>query len=539
MVGTTYYDFQSNGSMGNRIVVDGNGGVHFCWMGSSNQLLNPRGIYYGFISPTGDSLPPVLLPGRDQAGYPNLDVWNGAANPSIRNTAVIGYHNSLSLGTRLAFDSGRGLGQFSIDSTSFPTGAGNFIWPKISIDANDNIQAVASEAVNDPQQRFGYMYTRLPFGSSTWTDPIIFDFGYTASPVITSSPISGKSAVVWTEPTMQDVNQYDNNVMYSQSLDGINWDFGTGSVYITTYPPTAQGDTTLRAYTDVDAVYDYNDNLHIIWNAAYVTRDTANAMVVLYRTALFHWSAQTGINLIYEHPVREWPCDMGAWNLPIAKMSIGVDDSNFLFVVFTRFDPSDYAQFDTLSADPSPCGGDNAMPCGNGEIYMTYSTDNGNNWRNPMNLTNTPTPNCAPGFCDSDNWSSLAEHVDNYLHILYIDDKDAGGLPLNEGSPTLDPVVYLKIPNPARSGGGCDYVLGDANNSGIFNGLDVTYSVGYFKGGPPPPYSCDCPPHGIFYVGGDVNGSCSFNGLDVTFMVAYFKGGPMVSACPDCPPLIR
>jgi hypothetical protein len=82
----------------------------------------------------------------------------------------------------------------------------------------------------------------------------------------------------------------------------------------------------------------------------------------------------------------------------------------------------------------------------------------------------------------------------------------------------------------------CQYIPGDANGVGGFSGLDVTYSVRYFKGGPLPPYSCDCPPHGTWYVAGDVNGSCSFTGLDVTYMVRYFKGGLAPIPCPDCPP---
>ena len=33
------------------------------------------------------------------------------------------------------------------------------------------------------------------------------------------------------------------------------------------------------------------------------------------------------------------------------------------------------------------------------------------------------------------------------------------------------------------------YVVGDVNNNSVFNGLDVVYSVNYFKGiGPAPPY---------------------------------------------------
>ncbi len=84
--------------------------------------------------------------------------------------------------------------------------------------------------------------------------------------------------------------------------------------------------------------------------------------------------------------------------------------------------------------------------------------------------------------------------------------------------------------------GGCEYVVGDANNSHNLNGLDVTYGVSYFKGGPPPPFTCDCPPHGTWYVAGDVNGSCTYNGLDITYAVSYFKGGPLPQPCPDCPP---
>ncbi|HBC47317.1 MAG TPA: hypothetical protein DCZ43_09750 [candidate division Zixibacteria bacterium] len=87
---------------------------------------------------------------------------------------------------------------------------------------------------------------------------------------------------------------------------------------------------------------------------------------------------------------------------------------------------------------------------------------------------------------------------------------------------------------------GCHYIVGDANGSNIFTGLDVTYCVRYFKGGPPPPYTCECPPGGgnFWYVAGDVNGSCSFTGLDITYMVRYFKGGATPIPCASCPPIV-
>jgi len=84
----------------------------------------------------------------------------------------------------------------------------------------------------------------------------------------------------------------------------------------------------------------------------------------------------------------------------------------------------------------------------------------------------------------------------------------------------------------------CPYVPGDANGDGIFNGLDVTYSVQYLKGGgQPPPNICLCLPNGNLFAAADANGNCVFNGLDITYMVNYLKGiGPAPQGCPDCPP---
>jgi hypothetical protein len=90
-------------------------------------------------------------------------------------------------------------------------------------------------------------------------------------------------------------------------------------------------------------------------------------------------------------------------------------------------------------------------------------------------------------------------------------------------------------------GHGCDYHVGDINGNGQTNGIDVTYAVGFFKGGAIPLIDCGspigpCPQTSPFYAAGDVNGSCVFNGIDITFFVGYLKGGPGLIFCPSCPP---
>jgi hypothetical protein len=95
---------------------------------------------------------------------------------------------------------------------------------------------------------------------------------------------------------------------------------------------------------------------------------------------------------------------------------------------------------------------------------------------------------------------------------------------------------------PVTGPSNCQYVPGDINGNGTTNGIDVTYGVGFFKGGALPPVNCGtpigpCPQPISFYAAGDVNGSCVFNGIDITYFVGYLQGTqPGLLFCPSCPP---
>jgi hypothetical protein len=145
---------------------------------------------------------------------------------------------------------------------------------------------------------------------------------------------------------------------------------------------------------------------------------------------------------------------------------------------------------------------------------------------------------------DSDYYGISAGVTDISLDPLF-----TGGNPydyhLTENSPCIDAGSPSSEPDPDGSradmgvyyysSGGCNYTTGDINGSGITNGVDVTYGVGYFKGGAVPPVSCACGTHGTLFVAGDVNGDCNFNGIDIAYFVTYLKGGTALRPCPDCP----
>jgi hypothetical protein len=112
----------------------------------------------------------------------------------------------------------------------------------------------------------------------------------------------------------------------------------------------------------------------------------------------------------------------------VAYPNLGVNSENYLFAVWSEMNNNDVS-----------AGG-----YSNGELYTTFSWDNGESWFFTINITNSPTPGCAPMDCDSDVWVSLAEKVDFYtLHVLYIDDNDAGDAGAGQGIGTTNAVLYL------------------------------------------------------------------------------------------------
>jgi hypothetical protein len=417
-VGYTQYDYQTNGSTGNRVVVGSDGNLHFAWM-KGYPYPTHRWIYYNCLS-TEWQWPGsgTQVSYRDGDGYCQISA-------TLDSRAVIAYHNAWTTGAEslyLATDSYPCLGFFYYQHPPGRLGTNYLTWPYITVDRTGRIHLIAMQSVGSVQP-FGY--SRSINGGTTWTALTRVDTLKDISPIITSSPVSGKVAIVYTHPA-DTSTQWKNDIYYIQSADGTTWDFRTGKVNVTQY---GQGGDSLWAYTDCDAVYDYNDNLHIVWNAQYVTTG------IYYKTFLLHYDVASGNVSEITHSDSLWPsagCDFSNWNWFMAKESIGRDSLNHLFVTYTSWDTSDC----------SACG------YANGDIYMNLSVDGGATWSQTVNMTNSHTPGCVSGDCDSDHWSSLAEEVNANLHVFFVNDKDAGGIPQSECAATDNPMLYLAYQNP-------------------------------------------------------------------------------------------
>jgi hypothetical protein len=288
-------------------------------------------------------------------------------------------------------------------------------------------------------------YTRSEDGGDTWTDLVQVDTVMTISSVIAASPVSGKVALAYSK-TQDTTTQWNNDIVYFASSDGTDWDWDNGMVNITNY---LTDNDSAWAYTDLDVIIDYDDYVHVLWSDQWVTDEG-----IYYRTDLKHYSENSGeITTILHHPDSLWIDISGAWNRSISKMNLGVSESGGVFATWTQFDTSDVS-----------AGG-----YGNGDIYMSYSYDDGATWATPINMTDSQTPGCYPGQCESDHWSTLADVVNDSLHVIYIEDKDAGGIPQTEGSATENPVKYMTYPTPGPSG------INDVDNRPLNFSLNQNY----------------------------------------------------------------
>jgi hypothetical protein len=96
----------------------------------------------------------------------------------------------------------------------------------------------------------------------------------------------------------------------------------------------------------------------------------------------------------------------------------------------------------------NPWGDTSAAGYPNYDVFGSYSSDGGATWSKAVNLTNTSSKDCNPPTCDCEDYANLAEIVDDTLHILFVEDKDAGASIQTppEGVTTLNPVRYWKVP---------------------------------------------------------------------------------------------
>ncbi|MCX6829917.1 MAG: hypothetical protein NT002_11645 [candidate division Zixibacteria bacterium] len=505
-IGVTIHDNQHYGSMQRQVDWRGTQMVHFAWTKQTTTVMDELwqtgyeaydaglGIFLQEGSADSGGCDVHAGAPNNISGYVGLDVdTEGKAILCIDHTET-GYAGDSK--PTVWYDYAPGFCYFVPyrskvpDSTTDYGNPGQYVyrWPSMEYQVwnGDTVTHVLAQWDNwhylDPHLGSGYSGNmRISYfrrvGSDTvghWEyPPKAIDTVSSISAVVTASRVSGKVALVWTAGYAEPPDDNSSPWRYPQYSDvyymmsdnmGATW---TPTVNVTkyNYVPDESG---WLAETDLSALIDTDDQLHIIWNAREATPSLDGPVFNHFHGCrLFHWD--NGNNVITTIKDANWDipdsgCYGDVWNrMSIVKMQLSECDGKFyaLFVQFNDIahgiDNDCYRQMDEAAA--------------NGELYMSVSDNGGLNWDIARNLTNTYTPHCdtiGAVICGSEMWPSMSRfgmdksggdwtgipivdpsgsYIGNwYLDVLYVQDRYPGACVQDDGVWTYNPVKWFRLP---------------------------------------------------------------------------------------------
>jgi hypothetical protein len=467
--GTTYYDYQHNGTAGKMIAVDALGMVSVVWMnGLYPDPAQTRQVFYNVWDPLSANFifdtVGIRIDAAPRAGYVcQVTDANGFCYPAFHQTGGGGEPHAAAAGDYAAYSDA--FTSWEPDWCYDGTQDLQLIWPKIAMDINGVLHMVSTESplsgvAGDPQRIY---YSRgIPefdeygfFLDILWDDMDcggfqVFDTVMVIAPVVAASRHTDRIAIVWShskDDLLNNPSQYNNDIYLMVSEDGgLNWGDKINVTQWTDPDPVCLYEThdtlacnrdTMRAYTDCSILFDENDNIHVAFTVGafwwYYPGETDTGWINAAISKIYHWSEATHC---YSEVADGWrpSYDPGAWQRTAQRPSLALDPSNgYLYCSYMFYDTLTYSEGGYPLSD----------------AFVTVSTDGGTNWAVGTNVTNT-TPDVIPvptGESENERDITLAPLVsDGFLHMEYIFDKDAGGIPQDEGIATVNPVIYQRIP---------------------------------------------------------------------------------------------
>ena len=478
-IGTTWYDFQKNGSMGRMISVTSvalGGYRHISWMWTAAVYPGTQRRVYARSKPQGGSWSTAeeVGLGTVNSGYCNHTHLNDGTSVSLfHRTGVAGNYSYIAVADLPAanplytrkWDIPDDMPEGSGEPGAWPKGDILYVEDTVETGGPINylhIIETESNLAAGAEQPIGYM--------RCWIDPSdpnnlkcqtpttggaiynitantaftgnVYTFGISCdvSGVVATNRYGGSTgarvAIAYLPQAVEGSCDDWYNAGYIECMDN-----GAGWIDGSDWPPTTHlvADYTgrnERAFHDISACYDYDDSLHLVWTTA--GYDPSNPGTYQPGVArIYHWCKEYGVSLVASK-IQEG-ANPPAHHINASKVSVSPKlpalhgDSTYLFCVWIQVDSSD-----------QNAAGD----VGNGDIFGSGSFDGGNTWGKVLNLTGTKSPGCAAGDCISEAGPSLALNMADAgdLHIEYICDQDAGFGIYDEGVWTENPVMYMRLP---------------------------------------------------------------------------------------------
>ena len=413
VVGYTTYDWQYNGPMLTRCIVDPvANGIHCSWMFCATQPsagAPDRNEYYNFYDFATRTW---LVPGTGQSVYTLKSGFGSMSSDPTSGSAIIATHQSISsvLNTVVALDVGPGTGLFSYSS-----GLVDHQWPAVGATSNGWIHtatvSVSSAATGSSDSIY---YTRVQtwpnWTTPTYIQPPAPSAGF-CTQNIAASRTSNKVVVMWESSD----DLYPERAFYTISTDGgATW----GTVTQLPFPPSYGGIVPGYHISSLSGMFDNTDNLRIVASVA-DTGYTMPAQIWMYSPA----NTGNPWTLIHHYEADTLNAAVGYNAIFATRPTIAQDASTNNFYVC-------WEQFDSLNYEP-------LTDLARADIHVAELTNNGQTVSRKGRITDYNTT--------SKRWPCVAGVKNDTVFVQYVIDSIAGFELYTQGTWTRNPVVLQRF----------------------------------------------------------------------------------------------
>ena len=486
VLGSTYYDLQTNSAVQDRIVMNSNGDISATWTASeeNSTSFSDRGTGYSHFDPNTNTW--TLSP-----DYPRIEQercgWSSMLYDGNGGELIVSHTTTSALNLKLNKRSAIGTGNWTQKDVS----STNLWWSRAAMGGTDgntlHIIAVTNDTnkvANFQNMYHAVVYYRSQDGGST------FDMVDVILPGIDSAAY-GQSGTNFLKSTMANdayaiaakgnvvafaiFNRFNDIILMKSTDNGTNWtktivnDFP----YNNYYQMDNFCDSSHRHITSDNAgaiLIDANNMVHLTWGRATVRNNEVVDDGFYYLTgftdSLGYWNESMGANNpstcgFFVDKNNNGIIDVGAvgdyyqdgW-LSYPNMSLGSDGSIWMAYSGLSEDTVWASDFST----------------GMRHIYVVRSTDGGMSWSDPYDLT-PEEPDLSENV-----YPDMVNTTDGHLRLIYQHDwhpsvfvSSIGASPSNytqQTQATLNDIIYLEVDTSLTIG--IEKVISGVGETGVF-----------------------------------------------------------------------
>lgn len=458
VIGTSFYDLQTNASVCNRIVLNTDGTIAATWTMSHDAAPSSspdRGTGYNYFNGTAWGTPPTARLESIRCGWPNIGVTATGGEVIVSHEATSGVGN-----VHVLSRPAKGTGLWKDTTLGYPD-----VWPRMVVGgANGKTIHIISQTTGVDGAPFhgqdgAIAYSRSLDGGTTW------DKYHTVIPEIDSSKYLGFGGDSYAIDSKGDTivivaGGFDVDVVMLKSIDnGNTW---TKKI-VKKFPIPLYSSETMTTDVDQDGIIDTietNDasvavlldnqgKAHVWYGLMRVVCDdpgTATGQGLSYfpgTDGLNYWNesmAVPGTCAFAQDIDSDGQLNVTAWGsyqLSLTSMpSAGIDSAGNIYLSYGSI-------YEGISDDGTAGGGKSYR-----HTYLLRSTDGGATWCGPINITDPEGPNHLD--YTEGVFGAISRHIDDKVHLIFQRDTSPGHA---LGTAGTDPqsgneseIVYVELP---------------------------------------------------------------------------------------------